>query len=123
MRETAGFSATRVGRPGTGAGPLTWTLRDDTRAATVRLVPVARSNNVGLLAALVGLGLGLAMLPDWVASGVPGIVPVLPHWTQLGGDKQPALFALYPEDAGKARLRGAFVITLREVARQGPQPR
>jgi DNA-binding transcriptional LysR family regulator len=96
-----------------------WRFRVGGRWETVRLTPVMRSNNGDMLLAAAKAGLGLCLLPNFIAApalGERSVEPVLRDFPNEEG----ALHAVMPPGrATTARVR-ALVDFL--VARFGPEP-
>ncbi|MDB4991211.1 MAG: LysR family transcriptional regulator, partial [Myxococcaceae bacterium] len=94
---------------GNGSGPVKWSFRHQGRREDISLTPLVRTNHLTLLIALAEAGQGVALLPDWASQGVRGLTAVLAEWCQLPKHLEPALYAVFPHDRGKARLREAFI--------------
>jgi DNA-binding transcriptional LysR family regulator len=122
-REPGALSALPCLLYGSGAGRVAWSFRHRSgRRARVEVSGPVRSNNLELLAALAAAGLGAARLPEWAArDGLRdgGLVELLPAWGRESERSLPSLFALYPDDPAKERLRRAFLALLEEEARSG----
>lgn len=67
-------------------------------------MPAVRINNVYGMLKAVEAGLGVASLPDYMASGVPGLVKILP---KLDGPSFDVYF-IYPADLRKSKRIAAF---------------
>lgn len=116
----------RPGRPADLAGHdilvysrENWRFRIDGRWETLRLAPVLRSNNGGMLLAAAEAGLGLCLLPTFIAGPAIAAGKVEPV---LAGHplEEAALHAVMPPGrAATARVR-ALIDFL--VARFGPEP-
>jgi len=106
---------------GSGAAPVTWTLRR--ASGEVQRITVhgpVRSNNLELLAALAVSGRGVTRLADWAVRDAlrdGRLVEVLPAWRHEREAERGALYAVHPADPGKERLRNAFLSALEAVAR------
>lgn len=97
---------------GRATGPLRWTFRRGGERVPLELMPQFRSNNLDFLLALTARGLGLTLLPSIIVP--PPLVCVLEPWCErLRG----TLYAVHPEDPGKARVRNDFLRALTTIAR------
>lgn len=114
------------GRPclsyGNGPAPARWTFRQGKGTTVVTVSPVLRTNNLDTLLALAEQGLGIVRLPSWVVSrsiGLGRLVSVLDAWEPTREGEDLALYGLYPDDPGKAKLRAAFLAALTDAASRG----
>jgi DNA-binding transcriptional LysR family regulator len=98
---------------GAAPGKVEWRLRSGRERASVIVDPVVRTNDVALLAALAARGAGVALLPEWAVPSQAALVRVCEAWAARG-----RLFAVYPDDPGRARLRRAFLAELARAARE-----
>lgn len=93
-------------------GPVKWTFRRGGERVPLELTPLFRSNNLEFLLALTARGLGLAMVPSIVVP--PRLTCVLEPWCErLRG----TLYAVHPDNPGKARVRADFLRALSTTAR------
>jgi DNA-binding transcriptional LysR family regulator len=71
----------------------TWTLERSGRKESVRLAPRVATDDLATLAELAAEGLGIALLPDFVAAR-RGLAPVLPGWRAHAT----GIYVVYPPD-------------------------
>jgi DNA-binding transcriptional LysR family regulator len=89
----------------------------------VTVSPVLRTNNLDTLLALAEQGLGIVRLPSWVVGrslATGKLVSVLGAWEPTRPGEELALYGLYPDDPGKAKLRAAFLAALVTAASHDP---
>jgi len=92
---------------------LPWEFHKGQRSVTVEVDGPCTSNNMTFLRSMAEIGLGVARLADWVVRDAieqGRLVPLLTAWrdeTEVGG-----LYAVYPRDPGRSKLRGAFLASL-----------
>ena len=98
---------------GAAAGRVEWRFRNGRDRATVTVDPIVRTNNVELLAALAISGAGVVALPEWVVEGRVPLVRICDGWETRG-----RLYAVYPDDPGRTRLRRAFIAELARSLKQ-----
>lgn len=92
---------------------LPWELQRAGRTVSVEVDGPCTSNNTTFLRSMAEIGLGVARLPDWVVreSIEQGrLVPLLSAWRDEA--EVAGLYAVYPRDPGRAKLRGAFLAAL-----------
>jgi DNA-binding transcriptional LysR family regulator len=108
---------------GNGPTPARWTFHDGTETSVVTVSPVLRTNNLDTLLALAEQGLGIVRLPSWVVGrslATGKLVSVLGAWEPTRPGEELALYGLYPDDPGKAKLRAAFLAALVTAASHDP---
>jgi len=94
-------------------GRMRWRFRHKGREAEVAVEPVVVTNCIELLVELAIAGVGVTMVPE---TRLPAsLSQVLQPWTD---ELATEVWAVHPNDAGKARLRSAFLSELTAAARE-----
>lgn len=104
------------------AAPSVWTLQQGTAVERVSARARFWSNDIDAVAAAARSGLGIALLPDWMAGAdlaSGAVVQVLPQWNPAPeGHSRSALQAVYPRTRHVPRKVRLFVDFLAEHLQQ-----